>query len=86
MNLNVYRLTDSQLGFYHTGIEFRAREYTYCYEIGIIHHPPRRCKFAVLLGTVSLGPVLASYNQFWDIMRGNVNMAIFLYIFSVEYK
>ena len=76
VQLNIYRLTDSQLGFYHTGLEFRNREYTYCFDTGIIYHPPRRCKFAIFLGTVTLGPVLASYDQFWDIMRGNVNNKI----------
>ena len=68
----MYRLTDSRLGFYHTGLEFRQREYTYCFQNGIIHHPPRRCKFAELLGRVTLGPSLASYEQFWDIMRGRI--------------
>ena len=71
VHLNVYRLTDSHLGFYHTGLEFRNREYTYCCDSGIVHHPPRRCKFATILGYVTLGPSLASYDQFWDIMRGN---------------
>ena len=71
VQLNVYRLTDSRLGFYHTGLEFRNKEYTYCFNSGIIQHPPRRCKYATLLGTVTLGPVLASYDEFYEIMKGN---------------
>ena len=70
VQLNVYRLTDSRLGFYHTGLEFRNKEYTYCFNSGIIQHPPRRCKYATLLGTVTLGPVLASYDEFYEIMKG----------------
>ena len=34
IKLNVYRLRDSSLGFYHTGLEFDNREYTYCCGIG----------------------------------------------------
>ena len=78
VQLNVYRLTDSRLGFYHTGLEFRNREYTFCFANGIIHHPPRKCKFAVLLGRVTLGPSLASYEQFWDIMRGRILLSRYL--------
>ena len=74
VKLNVYKLTESQLGFYHTGVEFRGREYTYCFNLGICHHPPRSINFATFLGAVRLGPVLASYDQFWDVLRGDINM------------
>lgn len=47
--LNVYRLRDSDLGFYHTGIVFLGVEYTYC-QVGLksqtlLVHWPRLFQF-----------------------------------------
>ena len=38
IKLNVYKLKDSSLGLYHTGVEFGDLEYTYCHGMGIAYH------------------------------------------------
>ena len=70
IKLNVYRLRDSSLGFYHTGLEYDNREYTYCCGIGICYHKPKRCHFAVLLGTKPLGYVDIDSESFQTILKG----------------
>lgn len=69
VKLNVYRLADSTMGFYHTGFEFCDVEYTYCYDTGICFHTPRRCHFAQLLGTIRLGHVDISQQDFQTILK-----------------
>ena len=36
--IHVYKLKDSELGFYHTGIEMFGMEFTYCHDKGIVRH------------------------------------------------
>ena len=57
IKLNVYKLKDSSLGLYHTGVEFGDLEYTYCHGIGIAYHKPKKCHFATLLGSKHLGSI-----------------------------
>ena len=73
IRLNVYRLRDSSLGFYHTGLEYENKEYTYCCGIGICYHKPKRCHFAVHLGTKTLGYVDIDPESFQTILKGIMN-------------
>ncbi|XP_023345388.1 uncharacterized protein LOC111714496 isoform X2 [Eurytemora carolleeae] len=66
--IHVYRLKDSDLGFYHTGIEIYCREYTYCCSLGIVQHDPRLCDFGDFLGTIYLGDVNLTQIQVEDIL------------------
>ena len=74
--IHVYKLKDSDLGFYHTGIELYGSEFTYCqvrYDFnftgnviiwcqdrGIVRHRPRKCDWGQFLGSINLGEVTAS--------------------------
>ena len=70
VKLNVYKLKDSSLGFYHTGVEFRNLEYTFCCGIGICYHKPRHCHFAILLGTIQLGFIEFDFENFQSVLKG----------------
>ena len=72
VRLQVYQLRDSKLGFYHTGLEFRGLEYTFCANVGICHHTPKRCSFAEHLGIVTLGIVTLLEDEFKDILKGKI--------------
>lgn len=69
--LHVYRLEDSKFGFYHSGLEYRGLEYTFCANIGICYHPPKKCTFAKHLGVVRLGKVDILQEEFKQILKGN---------------
>ena len=68
--LHVYRLEDSKFGFYHSGLEYRGIEYTFCANIGICYHPPKKCTFAKHLGVVRLGKVEILEDEFKEVLRG----------------
>ena len=55
--VHVYKLKNSELGFYHTGIELHGVEFTYCENRGIARHRPRRCDWGQFLGSIRLGEV-----------------------------
>ena len=74
VRLNVYRLTDSSFGFYHSGVEFLNVEYTYCCGIGICYHKPKQCHFATLLGTIQLGYTEIDIGTFQDLLKGTFNI------------
>ncbi len=68
--LNVYRLKDSDLGFYHSGLVFCGVEYTYCQGIGICYHRPSQCSWAHHLGYVRLGYTQVDETSFEAILKG----------------
>ena len=68
--LNVYRMNDSDLGFYHSGLLFRSKEYTYCQDLGIIHHEPRLCTYSTYLGSVRLGRTHVHEEDFDKMIEG----------------
>ena len=68
--LNVYRMNDSDLGFYHSGLLFRSKEYTYCQDLGIIHHEPRLCTYSTYLGSVRLGRTQVHEEDFDKMIEG----------------
>ncbi len=70
VRLNVYRLKESMVGLYHSGVEFRGLEYTYCCGIGICYHKPRKCQFAILLGSIRLGEIDIDLATFQGILKG----------------
>ena len=70
IKLNVYKLKDSSLGLYHTGVEFGDLEYTYCHGIGIAYHKPKKCHFATLLGSKHLGSTEIDKDAFQSILKG----------------
>ena len=77
--LHVYRLEDSKFGFYHSGLEYRGTEYTFCANIGICYHPPKKCTFAKHLGVVRLGKVGILDDEFKEVLRGeNLNQGLVL--------
>jgi len=80
VQLQVYLLRDSKLGFYHTGLEFRGQEYTFCANVGICQHTPKLCCFAEHLGSVNLGTVTMLEDEFKDILRGNI---LFWFFYSI---
>ena len=55
--IHVYKLKNSELGFYHTGIELHGVELTYCENRGIVRHRPRKCDWGQFLGSIRLGEV-----------------------------
>ena len=70
IKLNVYKLKDSSLGLYHTGVEFGDLEYTFCHGMGIAYHRPKKCHFATLLGSKNLGYTEISKDSFQSILKG----------------
>ena len=78
--LQVYRLEDSKFGFYHSGFEYRGIEYTFCANIGICYHAPKRCSFAKHLGVVRLGKVDIPPEEFKEILKGDL-VVFFLWRF-----
>ena len=50
--IHVYKLKDSDLGFYHTGIEVYGTEFTYCCDRGIVRHRPRRSDMLAMFDDV----------------------------------
>ena len=77
IKLNVYKLKDSSLGLYHTGVEFGELEYTYCHGMGIAYHKPKKCHFATLLGSKHLGFTEIDKNTFQSIIKGMFDIQIF---------
>ena len=71
IKLNVYKLKDSSLGLYHTGVEFGDLEYTFCHGMGIAYHRPKKCHFATLLGSKNLGHTEISKDSFQNILKGD---------------
>ena len=69
MYIHVYKLKDSELGFYHTGIEIFGREFTYCCDKGIVRHKPRRCEWGHFLGTICLGDVCMTLQQLEQLLE-----------------
>ena len=69
MYIHVYKLKDSELGFYHTGIEIFGREFTYCCDKGIVRHKPRRCEWGHFLGTICLGDVCLTLQQLEQLLE-----------------
>ncbi len=69
VRLHVYRIND-RLGFYHTGLVFGGREYTFCQDAGICRHAPGSVAFATRLDSVRLGETGASEREFHDILEG----------------
>ena len=69
--LNVYRMNDSDLGFYHSGLLYHSKEYTYCQDLGIINHEPRLCTYSTYLGSVRLGRTNMQEENFHDMIRGS---------------
>ena len=65
----MYKLKDSELGFYHTGIEIFGREFTYCCDKGIVRHKPRRCEWGHFLGTICLGDVCLTLQQLEQLLE-----------------
>ena len=70
--LHVYRLEESKFGFYHSGLEYLGVEYTFCANIGICYHPPKKCTFAKHLGVVRLGTIQMEEEEFKEILRGEI--------------
>ena len=68
--LNVYRLNDSSMGFYHTGLVYDNDEFTFCQDTGIYCHSPRDCTWATYLGSVRLGSTLTKRKCFNLIILG----------------
>ena len=68
--LNVYRLDDSGLGFYHTGLVFEGHEYTFCQDTGIYCHRPRDCSWATFLGVKRLGVSGVTRKAFHKMLAG----------------
>lgn len=68
--LNVYRLNDSRLGFYHTGLVYHRAEFTFCQDTGIYCHAPRDCAWATFLGSVRLGSTLTTQKRFNHMVLG----------------
>ena len=68
--INVYRLKDSNLGFYHTGLVYDNDEFTFCQDTGIYCHSPRDCAWATYLGSVRLGTTLTKRKRFNLIILG----------------
>ena len=52
--IHVYKLKDSDLGFYHTGIEVYGTEFTYCCDRGIVRHRPRRSDMPAMFDDVRM--------------------------------
>ena len=69
IKLNVYRLKDSSIGFYHSGVVFKGHEYTYCCGVGICYHKPKKCHFASYLGSICLGFVNMDAETFLHILQ-----------------
>lgn len=67
--IHVYKLKDSDLGFYHTGIELHGLEFTYCVDRGIVRHRPRRCDWGHFLGSIRLGEVCLSKEQLEELLE-----------------
>ena len=63
-------MNDSDLGFYHSGLLFRSKEYTYCQDLGIIHHEPRLCTYSTYLGSVRLGRAQVHEEDFDQMIEG----------------
>ena len=80
IKLNVYKLKDSSLGLYHTGVEFGDFEYTYCHGMGIAYHRPKKCHFATLLGSKNLGYTEISKDSFQNILKGEDTLTYFLFL------
>ena len=52
--MHVYSLKESELGFYHTGLELHGKEFTFCEQRGIVRHAPRHCAWGDFLGIAML--------------------------------
>ncbi len=68
--LNVYRMNDSDLGFYHRGVVHKGLEYTYCQDIGVVTHEPRECIYSTYLGSVRLGRTKLKEAEFLNVIKG----------------
>ena len=67
--IHVYKLKDSDLGFYHSGIELHGTEFTFCCDRGIVRHKPRKCDWGDFLGSIRLGEVTLSSDQLEDLLK-----------------
>ena len=67
--IHVYKLKDSDLGFYHTGIELHGSEFTFCCDRGIVRHKPRKCDWGHFLGSIRLGEVSLSSEQLEELLE-----------------
>ena len=67
--IHVYRLKDSDLGFYHSGIELHGVEFTFCCDRGIVRHKPRQCDWGDFLGSIRLGEVSLSLDQLEELLK-----------------
>lgn len=71
-------MNDSDLGFYHSGILYHAKEYTYCQDMGIINHEPRLCTYSTYLGSVRLGRTQIQEEAFHEMIQGSDHCSKFL--------
>ena len=85
VKLNVYRLKDSSIGFYHSGVAFKGHEYTYCCGVGICYHKPKKCHFASFLGTINLGFVNMDVENFRLILQGKLLFIFRLRLLKITY-
>jgi len=67
--IHVYKLKESELGFYHTGIELHGVEFTFCENKGIVRHRPRKCEWGQFLGSIRLGEVNLTKDQTEGILQ-----------------
>ena len=69
----MYKLKDSDLGFYHTGIEIHGSEFTFCQDKGIVRHKPRKCDWGHFLGSIRLGEVNMNIEQLNQLLQDMTN-------------
>ena len=67
--IHVYKLKDSDLGFYHSGIELHGTEFTFCCDRGIVRHKPRKCDWGDFLGSIRLGEVSLNSEQLEELLK-----------------
>ena len=79
IKLNVYRLKQSSIGLYHSGVVYKGYEYTYCCGVGICYHKPKKCHFASYMGTICLGFVNMDAEHFLRLLQEMDNHGGFSY-------